>query len=63
MTAIDILTFVSGTANPRRFNHIPEDQMEEVLSRVVDPALKTVLSVGVGFLFKVEMGVECKNRA
>ena len=54
MTAIDILTFVSATSKPRRFNHIPQDQMDEVLSRVVDPALKTVLAAGVAFFYKVE---------
>lgn len=54
MTAIDILTFVSATSKPRRFNHIPQDQMEEVLSRIVDPALKTVLAAGVAFFYKVE---------
>ena len=40
--------------SPRRFNHIPQDQMEEVLSRIVDPALKTVLAAGVAFFYKVE---------
>ena len=30
-----------------------QDEMETVLSHVVDPALKTVLEAGIGYFFKV----------
>lgn len=63
MTAIDILTFVSSTTQPKRFNHISEvsmnngyewqEELNTVLSNVVDPALKTVLEGGIGYFFKV----------
>ncbi|ORY14268.1 Sec63 Brl domain-domain-containing protein [Clohesyomyces aquaticus] len=48
LTARDLINFCGIEDNPRRFLHMPEDDLALNLSRVKDDALREALSFGIG---------------
>lgn len=48
LTAKDLINLCGMEDNPRRFVRMPEDELQLVLSRVKDDALKEALSFGIG---------------
>ncbi|KAF2019527.1 Sec63-domain-containing protein [Aaosphaeria arxii CBS 175.79] len=48
LTARDLINFCGMEDNPRRFLHMPEEDLALNLSRVKDEALKEALSFGIG---------------
>ena len=49
LTAQDLITYCGMEDNHRRFLRLTEDELEAILSRVVDQTLKNALSIGIGF--------------
>lgn len=47
LTAQDLITLCGSEDNPRRFLHMPEDELEMILSRVQDDSLKLSLQFGI----------------
>ena len=47
LTARDLITLCGSEDNPRRFLHMPEDELEMILSRVQDESLKLALQFGI----------------
>lgn len=47
LTAQDLITLCGSEENPRRFLHMPEDELEMILSRVQDESLKLSLQFGI----------------
>ncbi|XP_054164003.1 U5 small nuclear ribonucleoprotein 200 kDa helicase-like [Oppia nitens] len=50
ITAIDILTYAAADAQPNRFLHCTEQDLEPFLNRISDVTLKETLSNGVAYL-------------
>ena len=50
ITAIDILTYAAADAQPNRFLHCTEQDLEPFLNRISDATLKETLSNGVAYL-------------
>ncbi|EDW80628.1 uncharacterized protein Dwil_GK11465 [Drosophila willistoni] len=48
LTALDLITFVAGDANPKQFLHIDENEMELILQNIRDQNLKFCLAFGIG---------------
>jgi len=48
LTALDLITFVAGDANPKQFLHIAENEMELILQNIRDQNLKFCLAFGIG---------------
>ena len=48
LTAQDLMSLCAMNENPKRFLHIPESDMDSILSQVKDQALKLSLSFGIG---------------
>ncbi len=48
LTAKDLINFCGMEDNPRRFLKMPEEDLQQVLTRVKDDALKEALSFGIG---------------
>ncbi|KAL7275807.1 putative steryl acetyl hydrolase mug81 [Rhizina undulata] len=48
LTAKDLIAFCGLEDNPRRFLHIPEDELQSILTRVKDQSLKEALQFGIG---------------
>ncbi|XP_022221242.2 activating signal cointegrator 1 complex subunit 3 [Drosophila obscura] len=48
LTALDLITFVAGDANPKQFLHIKEFEMELILQNIRDQNLKFCLAFGIG---------------
>ncbi|KAL7033852.1 hypothetical protein ACKWTF_007745 [Chironomus riparius] len=48
LTALDLIAFLAGEDNPKQFLHLPEDEMEQILSGIKDNNLKLTLAFGIG---------------
>ncbi|KAI8925867.1 Sec63 Brl domain-containing protein [Entophlyctis helioformis] len=48
LTAQDLISFCANDDNPRRFLHMPEEEIEMLASNVRDQALKLALPFGIG---------------
>lgn len=48
LTALDLITFLATTNNPKQFLHMPEDQLDQLLANVKDNNLKLTLAFGIG---------------
>jgi hypothetical protein len=48
LTSKDFISLCANGDNPRRFLHMPEVQMEQILATIKDPALKLSLQFGIG---------------
>ncbi|KAJ3329834.1 putative helicase mug81, partial [Kappamyces sp. JEL0680] len=48
LTAQDFISMCANDDNPKRFLHMPEPEMDIVLSRIKDPSLKLCLQFGIG---------------
>ncbi|GAO50439.1 hypothetical protein G7K_4564-t1 [Saitoella complicata NRRL Y-17804] len=48
LTAQDLIAFCGSEDNPRRFLHMPDDEMDPLLQNVQDSSLKLSLSFGIG---------------
>jgi pre-mRNA-splicing helicase BRR2 len=49
-SSMDIMTFALADDQPKRFLHLPEEELEPYLEKIRDKALDTTLRAGVGFL-------------
>ncbi|XP_055607496.1 activating signal cointegrator 1 complex subunit 3 [Uranotaenia lowii] len=47
ITALDLIAFLAGEDNPKQFLHIPEQEMEQILSSIKDNNLKLTLAFGI----------------
>lgn len=47
LTAQDLITLCGSEDNPRRFLHMPEDEMEMVLSQIQDESLRLSMQFGI----------------
>lgn len=52
LSAIDMMTFASNSNQPTRFCNIPAGEVDEIISRVEDNALKLLLAKGIAFWFE-----------
>ncbi|TMW51086.1 hypothetical protein DOY81_003817 [Sarcophaga bullata] len=48
LTALDLITFVAGDANPKQFLHMDELEMQQILQGIKDSNLKFCLAFGIG---------------
>lgn len=48
LTALDLIAFLAGEDNPKQFLHLPEDEMEQILTGIKDNNLKLTLAFGIG---------------
>ena len=48
LTAQDLISFCAIEGRPRQYAHIPEDEMDMLVSQVSDPSLKFTLAFGIG---------------
>ncbi|OAE30033.1 hypothetical protein AXG93_3893s1430 [Marchantia polymorpha subsp. ruderalis] len=48
LTALDLIQYATADERPRQFSNLSEDEMEMILSQVVDTNLKHTLQFGIG---------------
>lgn len=48
LTALDLIAFLAGEDNPKQFLHLPEHEMDSILSGIKDNNLKLTLAFGIG---------------
>lgn len=48
LTALDLISFLAGEDNPKQFLHIPDHEMDQILSNTKDVNLKLTLAFGIG---------------
>ncbi|ORX42129.1 Sec63-domain-containing protein [Piromyces finnis] len=48
LTAQDIISLCAADGNPRRFLHMPDEEIEMIIKGIQDPSLQYALSFGIG---------------
>lgn len=48
LTALDLIAFLAGEDNPKQWLHMPENEMENIITGVKDTNLKLTLAFGIG---------------
>ena len=48
LTAQDLISYCSNDENPRRFVHMPEEELDQLCSQIKDQSLKNSISFGIG---------------
>ncbi|KAL6624933.1 Sec63-domain-containing protein [Neocallimastix californiae] len=48
LTAQDIISLCAADGNPRRFLHMPDEEIEMIIKNIQDPSLQYALSFGIG---------------
>ncbi|GAB6024989.1 activating signal cointegrator 1 complex subunit [Chamberlinius hualienensis] len=48
LTALDLIAFLAADSNPKRWLHIDEEHMADIISKIKDANLKLTLAFGVG---------------
>ncbi|XP_055901918.1 activating signal cointegrator 1 complex subunit 3 [Eupeodes corollae] len=48
LTALDLITYVTGEDNPKQFLHVPEEEIQDMLYYIKDSNLKFCLAFGIG---------------
>eukprot|EP01016_Furgasonia_blochmanni_P049228 TRINITY_DN744_c0_g1_i15.p1 TRINITY_DN744_c0_g1~~TRINITY_DN744_c0_g1_i15.p1 ORF type:complete len:788 (+),score=90.05 TRINITY_DN744_c0_g1_i15:1-2364(+) len=52
LTALDMVTFAASDNNPKRFLHLPSEDIQQYLESISEKTLKHVLTFGVGFIYE-----------
>lgn len=48
LTALDLIAFLAAEDNPKQFLHIPDDEMDQIITNIKDANLKLTLAFGIG---------------
>lgn len=48
LTALDLIAYLASEDNPKQWMHLPEDEMELILTSIKDSNLKLTLAFGIG---------------
>lgn len=48
LTALDLIAFLAAEDNPKQFLHMPENELEQILSNIQESNLKLCLAFGIG---------------
>lgn len=48
LTALDLIAYLAAEDNPKQWLHMPEHEMEQVLSNIRESNLKLTLAFGIG---------------
>lgn len=48
LTALDLIAFLAAEDNPKQFLHLPENELDQILTNIKDTNLKLTLAFGIG---------------